>query len=107
MNNYEKSIGLKTIWLTIVRRFKYILLIFVPLLLVTFLVTQFGITKNYQSSVTFLRTSSTIATADYQRLQAAIIDADVLTTVSFKDANDAGNKAAQNNSTVYTQQEIR
>ena len=35
MEKYEKSIGLKTIWLTLVRRFHIILLIFIPIALIS------------------------------------------------------------------------
>ena len=52
MEGYEKSICLKTIWLTIVRRFEYILLIFVPIALATLIVTRFVLKKTYQSTVT-------------------------------------------------------
>ena len=51
MENYERTISLKTIWLTLVRRYDGILFIFLPILLASFLVTNFMITKTYQSSV--------------------------------------------------------
>ena len=105
MNNYEKSIGLKTIWLTLVRRFKYILLIFIPLALVSLLVINVGISKNYQSSVTFTKTSGTInATTEYPPLQAKILDADVLTTVA---TNLETNNVAHKNGSKITVAEIK
>ena len=62
MAKYEKTISLKTIWLTFVRRWKIILIIFVPAALATLIVTQFFIPKRYQSSVTFLNNASLNAT---------------------------------------------
>ena len=54
MEKYERTIGLKTIWLTIIRRWKIILVIFIPTALASLVVTQFIIKKTYQSSATFL-----------------------------------------------------
>lgn len=58
MEKYEKTIGLKTIWLTFVRRWKIILIIFVPATIVTLLVTQLFIPKQYQSNATLSNTSN-------------------------------------------------
>ena len=49
VGKYEKQIGLKTIWLTLVRRWQLILCIFVPISLLSVLVTQAFMTKTYQS----------------------------------------------------------
>ena len=62
MEKYEKAIGLKTIWLTFVRRWKIILIIFVPAALATLIVTQFFIPKQYQSSASFLNNASLTST---------------------------------------------
>ena len=62
MEKYEKAIGLKTIWLTFVRRWKIVLIIFVPAALATLIVTQFFIPKQYQSSATFLNNANLTAT---------------------------------------------
>ena len=62
MEKYEKFIGLKTIWLTFVRRWKIVLIIFVPAALATLIVTQFFIPKQYQSSATFLNNANLTAT---------------------------------------------
>lgn len=62
MEKYEKAIRLKTIWLTFVRRWKIILIIFVPAALATLIVTQFFIPKQYQSSATFLNNANLNAT---------------------------------------------
>lgn len=68
MKKYEKTIGLKTVWLTIVRRFYYILFVFVPIALASLLVTSFAIPKTYQSSVTVSKTTVFLA-AQHQILQ--------------------------------------
>ena len=62
MEKYEKTIGIKTIWLTLVRRWKIILIIFVPATLATLIVTQFFVPKQYQSSATFLNNANLTAT---------------------------------------------
>lgn len=52
---YEKAIGLKTIWLTLVRRWKLILTIFVPIGLVVVIATQLVMARSYQSGITISR----------------------------------------------------
>lgn len=52
MNSYEKNIGLRTMWLTFIRRFKIILLFFIPILLVSFLGTKKVFKTSYQSNMT-------------------------------------------------------
>lgn len=73
MDRYEKQIGLKTIYLTLARRFHIILLIFIPIALATFLVTNFMMTKTYQSSVTLNR-NAVISAAQYQVIQNYVSD---------------------------------
>ena len=64
MEKYEKAINLKAIWLTFVRRWKIILIIFVPAALATLIVTQFFIPKQYQSSATYLNSANLTATTN-------------------------------------------
>lgn len=52
MEKYEKQIGLKTIWLTLVRRWPYVLIIFLPILLASLIVTQGIMKKTYASTAT-------------------------------------------------------
>ncbi len=54
MERYEKAVGLKTIWLTIIRRWKIILCVFIPAAILTVFITQLFIPKQYQSTATFL-----------------------------------------------------
>ena len=77
MEGYEKTIGLKTIWLTIVRRFEYILFIFIPIALTTFIVTRFVLTKTYQSTVT-VSLNKTFSAADFSVFQTYVTNSDVL-----------------------------
>ena len=58
MNKYEKTIGLKTIFLTFARRWRVIFIIFIPSIIVTLLVSLVFIPKQYQSSVTLFNGSS-------------------------------------------------
>ena len=73
MDRYEKQIGLKTIYLTLARRFHIILLIFIPIALATFIVTNFMLTKTYQSTVTLNR-GAVISAAQYQVIQNYVSD---------------------------------
>lgn len=73
MEKYERQIGLKTIWLTIVRKWHYILFIFLPIVLVSYIVTNFGITKTYQASITLNR-GAVISAAQYQVIQSYVTD---------------------------------
>ena len=72
MEKYEKIIGLKSIWLTIVRRFVVAIIVFAPIALATIVYTQFFITKTYISSGTF-STSSDINTQAYASLFPPLI----------------------------------
>lgn len=57
MNSYERSIGLKTIYLTLIRRLLFIVLIFVPIAFGSFIATNFLMTKTYVSNVVMSKTT--------------------------------------------------
>ena len=80
MEHYEKSISLKTIYLTLVRRFKLIILLFVPIALTSLVVTQFIMTKTYQSTSVVSKTTVFNA-SQYQTLKLSFIDNEFLTSV--------------------------
>ena len=63
MQKYEKTIGLKTLSLTILRRWKAILIVFIPSSIIVLIVTQFFIPKQFQSSVTLLNNTNLNATS--------------------------------------------
>ena len=81
MENYEKEISLRTIYLTFARRFGGILLIFLPIVLASFLVTNFMITKTYQSSASISNTA-VISAAQYQYLSLEAKKNTTLTTAA-------------------------
>ena len=85
MENYERTIGLKTIYLTLVRRLSFILLIFIPVALGAFIVTNFMMTKTYQSSAKIARTTAAALTADdVSKLQIKLKEAELTNQVVAK-----------------------
>ena len=87
MERYEKNIGLKTVWLTIIRRFEYILFIFLPIALTTLIVTRFVLIKTYQSSVT-ISLNKAFPTADFNVFQTYVKNAEVLDSAVNKLQSD-------------------
>lgn len=83
MEKYEKIIGLKTIWLMIIRRFLAIFAVFVPILLATIVYTQFFITKTYQSSISLYR-SGAITVSQYPIIPSAIKSSETAQAVADK-----------------------
>lgn len=77
---YERLIGLKTIWLTIVRRFKVIFIIFIPIALASVMYTQLFMTKTYQSSVTYYCAGSFTA-VKYPAIPSAVKSMETATQV--------------------------
>lgn len=69
MQEYERSISLRTIYITLVRRIELILLIFVPIELVAFVVTNFILPKSYTSTTTLALSSGTITPTVYNDYQ--------------------------------------
>ena len=75
MDKYERIIGLKTIWTTIVRRWYVFFMIFIPVALISYIVTDKMLTKTYVSSVSFSRgAGTTISTAQHTVMQTYIMD---------------------------------
>ena len=87
MENYERRIGLKTIYLTLVRRFVYILLIFVPIMLVSFSVIRFGTKSTYQSTAT-VQKDAVFAAAHYQTFNSIVLSETTVKSASEKLAVD-------------------
>lgn len=77
MENYEKRIGLKTIWLTFLRRWKVILTIFVPVALATVIFTQAIMTRRYSSSYT-LKNNSDLDSGGYNNVASVIQKAETI-----------------------------
>lgn len=70
MKKYEKSISLKTLWLTFVRRFDILLICFIPLCIAAVISTQFIMKKRYVSTVTLAK-STIITNEQYQNIETA------------------------------------
>ena len=94
MNNYEKRIGLKSIYLTFVRHFIEMLIIFVPIAIVSVVVIKGFIKPTYSSSVTFSK-STTFTTAHYENLTKTIKSDAVMNKVveSLGDLKHSNGKA--------------
>ena len=87
MKKYEKKVGLKTVWMTIVRRWKIISLIFVPAVLITFLITQVFIPENYQSNATLLNDTN-LTSASHDAIRSKIQNETILGKASqYLEAN--------------------
>ena len=87
MEKYEKAIGLKTIFLTLVRRLHIVVLIFVPVALAAFVVTNKFLTKTYQSTVSMSRgTGTVVTTPQHNAMQSYIKD----TTVNEEEPEKSG-----------------
>lgn len=82
MDTYEKSIGLKTIWLTIIRRFKIILLFFIPIVLVSFLGTKKVFKTSYQASMSIKMGGATISQDNHGKLMNFVTSDDTKAKVS-------------------------
>ena len=70
---YEKNIGFKTIYTTIIRRFYIFLIIFVPVAIASFFITNFMLTKTYISSATLNR-GGVINSTQYSVIQSFVQD---------------------------------
>ena len=81
---YERQIGLRTIWLTILRRFVDAIVIFVPIALASFIVTQKVMTKSFTSS-TSLSINGVINATQYAVIKSSINTADLAYTVTADD----------------------
>ena len=83
MQKYERVIGLKTIYMTLLRRTEVILVLFFTFALASFIVTNFFIPKEYTSTATFATNDDTaaIASTNYPSLQSVLKGDLVLETV--------------------------
>lgn len=87
MNRYERTISLKIIWTAIVRRWYVFFMIFIPVALISYIITDKMLTKTYVSSVSFSRgAGTTISTAQHTVMQTYITD----TTENKDDPSKSG-----------------
>ncbi len=98
---YERAITLRTIYLTLIRRTEMILIIFLPLVLISYIVTNFAITKTYASSTTF-NNGVAISQANYSAMELAMTKAEIyedtatnLKAAGVKHANGSAIAAAE------------
>ena len=71
LNKYEKTVTYRTIFLTIIRRFHIFLIVFLPIVIISFLFTHFLVQKTYQSTIVLNRNGN-ITSAQYQVMQKQI-----------------------------------
>lgn len=87
MDKYERTIGLKTIWMTITRRWYVFFMIFIPISLISYIVTDKMLTKTYVSSVSISRGAGlVISTAQHTVMQTYFTD----TTENKEDPTKSG-----------------
>ena len=82
MQPYEKTIGLRTIWLTLVRRYKIVFLFFIPILAISYLGTKKVFKTSFQSSITIKRGGATISQDNHGKLMDFMTSSDTKTKVS-------------------------
>ena len=103
MAEYERSISLKTIYLTLVRRTEMILLLFLPLFLASYIVTNHVMTKSY-ASTSNIQNNVAISQAAYTLIQNSMKSSEIFETVETNLA-EAGTKHA--NGTAVTASEVQ
>lgn len=74
MNKYEKIIGLKTIWTTILRKWHIFFIVFIPIASISFMVTHLMLKKTYISTVIVSRVKGTINSSQYSVIQSYVLD---------------------------------
>ena len=89
MEKYERSIGLKTIWLTIIRRFEYLFFVFVPIAVASFGVTKFLLKKTYASSATITIEKAFSAT-NFEKFKQYVLSTEVMGGSSEKLQSEKG-----------------
>ncbi len=105
MADYERSISLKTIYLTLTRRTELILLLFLPLFLASYIVTNHVMTKSYASASTISNNNNAaIAQTTYNSMQMSFKSSEIFETVETNLAK-AGTKHA--NGTAITASEVQ
>lgn len=82
MEKYERNIGLKTIGLTFVRRIDILIVIFLPVLIGSFVITQFIMTKKYYSNIVVSKYSNTITNEQYQNIKLHCLDSNLVETAA-------------------------
>ncbi len=100
---YERKVSLRTIYLTLIRRTEMILAIFLPLVLVSFIITNYTLQKTYTSSAVF-NNGSAISQANYSSLQLSMTTSDIFTNTA---TNLKNNNIKHANGSSITELEIK
>lgn len=80
MEQYERTIGLRTIYITLLRRLEWVFIIFVPIALGSLIVTNTMITKTYKSTISVSNMSTTFTTTTWPIFQNYARQAETLAT---------------------------
>ena len=81
MEQYERTIGLRTIYITLLRRLEWAFIIFVPIALGSFVVTNTMITKTYKSTISVSNMSTAFTTTTWPIFQNYARKTETLATV--------------------------
>lgn len=65
MEQYERTIGLRTIYITLLRRLEWVFLIFVPIAIGSFAISNLAVTKTFQSSISISNMSTAFTTTTW------------------------------------------
>ena len=81
MEPYERNISLKTIWLTIIRRYIDIILVFIPIALASLVVTKFVMVPSYQSTLDVMNNAA-ITEPVYLKIKSYMTNKEIYYTVA-------------------------
>lgn len=81
MEQYERTIGLRTIYITLLRRLEWVFIIFVPIALGSFIVTNTMITKTYKSTISISNMTTAFTTTTWPIFQNYARQAETLAVV--------------------------
>lgn len=82
MERYERTIGLRTIYITLLRRLEWVFIIFVPIALGSFIISNAMITKTYRSSIQVSNMSTAFTTITWPVFQNYARQAETLAAVA-------------------------
>lgn len=103
MERYTRNINLKTIYLTFTRRFLFIVLIFIPIGLVSFLSIYFGTSRTFESS-SVVQKNAVFQDSHYQTFKSIVTSEDTALEV---EKNLSDTNVFHSNSDKITADEIR
>lgn len=84
---YEKRIGVKALWKTIIRRWRILLVIFVPIAMISIITTQLILPKKYSSNFTLNNNYVNLDNSNYEKVVAVVKKEETLAQTSQNLAN--------------------